>query len=72
MAVARGEFISIRGPSGSGKTTQEIVSLFHRINPEYGTAIILVTPHPNVARAAARILEMIDGKLAWPLKPGMA
>ena len=64
MAVARGEFISIMGPSGPGKTTQEIVSLFHGINAEYGTAITLVIHHPNVAQAAARTLKMIDGKLA--------
>jgi lipoprotein-releasing system ATP-binding protein len=62
--VARGEFISIMGPSGSGRTTQEIVSLFHTINAEYGTAIILVTHDPNVAQAAGKTLEMIDGKLA--------
>jgi ABC-type lipoprotein export system ATPase subunit len=47
MAMARGEFTSIIGPSESGKVTQEIVSLFHTINAEYGTSIILVTHDPN-------------------------
>jgi ABC-type lipoprotein export system ATPase subunit len=64
MAMARGEFISIMALRGSGKTTQESVSLFHTISAEYGTSIILVTHDPNVAQAAARTLEMIDGKLA--------
>lgn len=52
-------------PTGNldSKTTQELSSLLKQLNTEYGVAIILVTHDSQVAQAASRTLQMIDGRL---------
>ncbi len=41
----------------------EVLSVFGRLNSEYGATILLVTHDPNVARCTQRILRMQDGKI---------
>jgi len=52
-------------PTGNldSKTTREIVILLQRVNIEYGTAVILVTHDPEVARAGTRLVRMSDGRI---------
>jgi len=44
------------------KTTEEISHLLSELNAEYNLAVVLVTHDAQVARAASRRLEMVDGR----------
>jgi predicted ABC-type transport system involved in lysophospholipase L1 biosynthesis ATPase subunit len=46
------------------KTSQEIISLFRRLNEEHSLTVILVTHDPSVARNAHRKIVLIDGEIA--------
>ncbi len=52
-------------PTGNldSTTTREITALLQQLNEEYKIAIILVTHDIQVARAASRTLQMVDGRL---------
>lgn len=52
-------------PTGNLDTRnkEEIVALLKRVNSEYGTAILLVTHDPGVARAAGKLFQMTDGRI---------
>jgi len=45
------------------KSKEEIASLLKRVNREYGTAILLVTHDPSIAKVAAKVLPMVDGRI---------
>jgi putative ABC transport system ATP-binding protein len=45
------------------KSKEEIASLLKRVNMEYGTAILLVTHDPSIAKVAAKVLPMVDGRI---------
>jgi putative ABC transport system ATP-binding protein len=45
-------------------TGEVIISLFERVNREYGTTLVVVTHDPMVASRADRIVEMRDGRIA--------
>ena len=51
------------------KTGVEIMSLFHALNDE-GATIILVTHDPKVARQAARVIQIQDGKILADVSSG--
>ena len=52
-------------PTGNldSRTSQEILSMFQKLNQEEGITIILVTHEADVARYAPRIIHMKDGLL---------
>lgn len=51
------------------KTGVEIMSLFHALHDE-GATIILVTHDPKVARQAARVIQIQDGKILADVPSG--
>ncbi len=51
------------------KTGVEIMSLFHALHDE-GATIILVTHDPKVARQAARVIQIQDGKILADVSSG--
>ena len=50
-------------PTGAldSATSQEIIDLMLRLNREHGLTFVWVTHAPEVARQAARLIEMRDG-----------
>jgi putative ABC transport system ATP-binding protein len=52
-------------PTGNldSHTADDILALFHRLNSDHGTTLILVTHSEEVAHRTRRILRMRDGKL---------
>jgi putative ABC transport system ATP-binding protein len=52
-------------PTGNldSRSKEEIAMLLRRINSEYGTAVLLVTHDPGVAKVADKVLRMIDGRI---------
>ncbi|UUO07043.1 ABC transporter ATP-binding protein [Blastopirellula sp. J2-11] len=70
VAVARSlinnpDYILADEPTGNldSKTTEEILSLFERLNNE-GRTIILVTHEDDVSEHARRVMRLSDGELA--------
>ena len=59
-------FILADEPTGNldSRTTEEILQLFHRLNDE-GRTIILVTHEDEVSKRAKRIVRLKDGLLQW-------
>ncbi len=53
-------------PTGNldAKTSEEVLTLFRRLNEEEGVTIILVTHDEQVARYADRVIRIFDGTLA--------
>jgi putative ABC transport system ATP-binding protein len=53
-------------PTGNldSKSKEEIAMLLKRINSEYGTAVLLVTHDPDIAKVADKVLRMIDGRIS--------
>ena len=52
-------------PTGAldSKTSQEIINIFHELN-EQGNTIVLITHDNNIARQAARSIHILDGRLS--------
>ena len=52
-------------PTGAldSKTSQEIIDIFHKLN-EQGNTIVLITHDNNIARQAARSSHILDGRLS--------
>ena len=52
-------------PTGAldSKTSQEIIYIFHELN-EQGNTIVLITHDNNIARQAARSIHILDGRLS--------
>jgi putative ABC transport system ATP-binding protein len=59
-------FILADEPTGNldSRTTEEILQLFHRLNDE-GRTIILVTHEDEVAKRAKRVVRLKDGVVQW-------
>jgi putative ABC transport system ATP-binding protein len=59
-------FILADEPTGNldSRTTEEILQLFHRLNDE-GRTIILVTHEDEVAKRAKRVVRLADGRVQW-------
>lgn len=52
-------------PTGAldSRTGRMVMDLFHRLNEEYGKAIVFITHNPELARETERIVEMKDGRV---------
>ncbi len=63
--VNRPAIIMADEPTGNldSKTSEEIMSLFVRLNSESGITVILVTHEPDIARYARRIIRFRDGRI---------
>ena len=68
MAIARSlinqpEMLFADEPTGNldSRTSEEILTMFERLNQDEGITIILVTHDPGVARHARRTIHMKDG-----------
>ena len=61
--VTRPKLILADEPTGAldSKTTQEIMDIFHDLNRQ-GNTIVLITHDSDVARQAARSIHLLDGK----------
>ena len=61
--VTRPKLILADEPTGAldSKTTQEIMDIFHDLNRQ-GNTIVLITHDSDVARQAARSIHILDGK----------
>jgi putative ABC transport system ATP-binding protein len=59
-------FILADEPTGNldSRTTEEILQLFHRLNDE-GRTIILVTHEDEVSKRAKRVVRLKDGVVQW-------
>jgi lipoprotein-releasing system ATP-binding protein len=57
-------------PTGNLDTasSQQVFELMRRFNRESGTAFLIVTHDPRIARRCDRVIEMVDGRIA----PGSA
>ena len=67
MAIARAivndpSVILVDEPTGAldSETTAEIMGLFHELN-EQGKTVIIVTHDPDIAKQCDRIIEISDG-----------
>ena len=58
-------------PTGNldSKTTEEISHLLSELNTEYNLAVVLVTHDAQVAQAATRRLDMVDGRFRTEAGP---
>lgn len=58
-------------PTGNldSKSSVEIMEIFHRLNRENGTTVIVVTHEPDIAAFASRVITFRDGKLILDHKP---
>ena len=52
-------------PTGAldSRTGRMVMDLFHRLNDEYGKAIVFITHNPDLAQETQRIVEMKDGRI---------
>ncbi len=70
VAIARAlmnrpELVLADEPTGNLDTenTEHVYQLFRKVNREWGTAFLIVTHDPVIARQTDRILEISDGRL---------
>ncbi|MDU0465854.1 ABC transporter ATP-binding protein, partial [Staphylococcus chromogenes] len=70
VAIARAivnepKFIIADEPTGAldSKTSQDIMTLFLKLNKEQGTTMIVVTHDPKVAAQADRVIHILDGRI---------
>ena len=63
--ATRPKLILADEPTGAldSKTSQEIIDIFHELN-EQGNTIVLITHDNNIARQAARAIHILDGRLS--------
>ncbi|HGN7262205.1 ABC transporter ATP-binding protein [Staphylococcus agnetis] len=59
------KFIIADEPTGAldSKTSQDIMTLFLKLNKEQGTTMIVVTHDPKVAAQADRVIHILDGRI---------
>jgi len=52
-------------PTGAldSQTGRMVMDLFHKLNQEYGKAIVFITHNPDLADETGRIVEMKDGRV---------
>jgi len=63
--VTRPPLLLADEPTGNldSRTAQSVFELFHRINDEFGCAILVVTHDPRLAEACPRTVELVDGQI---------
>ena len=45
------------------RTAQSVFELFHRINVQFGCAVLVVTHDPRLAADCARTIQLVDGRI---------
>ena len=45
------------------RTAQSVFELFHRINGQFGCAVLVVTHDPRLAADCARTIQLVDGRI---------
>lgn len=65
--VNRPSLILADEPTGNldTKTSEEIMTLFSRLNREEGITLLLVTHEPDIASHASRLLRLVDGQVSY-------
>jgi putative ABC transport system ATP-binding protein len=63
--VAQPAIIMADEPTGNldSKSSEEIMSIFQRLNEKQGITIIFVTHEPDIARHTRRVVRLADGKI---------
>ncbi|WP_374417332.1 ABC transporter ATP-binding protein [Stutzerimonas kunmingensis] len=63
--VARPPLLLADEPTGNldTRTAQSVFELFHRINAQFGCAILVVTHDPRLAADCGRTIQLVDGHI---------
>ena len=63
--VTRPPLVLADEPTGNldTRTAQSIFELFHRINGQFGCAVLVVTHDPRLAADCARTIQLVDGRI---------
>jgi lipoprotein-releasing system ATP-binding protein len=61
--VTRPPLLLADEPTGNldTRTAQSVFELFHRINAQFGCAVLVVTHDPRLAADCARTIQLVDG-----------
>ncbi|KGK83698.1 MULTISPECIES: ABC transporter ATP-binding protein [Pseudomonas] len=63
--VTRPPLLLADEPTGNldTRTAQSVFELFHRINAQFGCAVLVVTHDPRLAANCARTVQLVDGQI---------
>ena len=63
--VTRPPLLLADEPTGNldSRTAQSVFELFHRINAQFGCAVLVVTHDPRLAADCARTIQLVDGRI---------
>ena len=63
--VTRPPLLLADEPTGNldSRTAQSVFELFHRINAEFGCAVLVVTHDPRLAADCERTIQLVDGRI---------
>ena len=63
--VTRPPLLLADEPTGNldTRTAQSVFEIFHRINEEYGCAVLVVTHDPRLAADCERTIQLVDGRI---------
>ena len=63
--VTRPPLLLADEPTGNldTRTAQSVFELFHRINVQFGCAVLVVTHDPRLAADCARTIQLVDGRI---------
>ena len=63
--VTRPPLLLADEPTGNldTRTAQSVFELFHRINGQFGCAVLVVTHDPRLAADCARTIQLVDGRI---------
>lgn len=63
--VTRPPLLLADEPTGNldTRTAQSVFELFHRINVQFGCAVLVVTHDPRLAADCARTIQLVDGQI---------
>ncbi len=63
--VTRPPLLLADEPTGNldSRTAQSVFELFHRINDQFGCAVLVVTHDPRLAADCSRTVELVDGRI---------
>jgi len=63
--VTRPPLLLADEPTGNldTRTAQNVFELFHRINAQFGCAVLVVTHDPRLAADCARTIQLVDGRI---------
>jgi lipoprotein-releasing system ATP-binding protein len=63
--VTRPPLLLADEPTGNldSRTADSVFELFHRINRQFGCAVLVVTHDPRLAASCARTVQLVDGRI---------